>query len=142
MHRKFLLPAAVACVIAVTGGLSTGAHGAAAPAVHAQPIQVSPVAASALGTISAANTGFGLCNTGPGVQCKVVYLMSRGSSTAIAYGFHPGGPISSNPVVQNCTSSTCTKAAIVSPSPTVTMNYWQVTGNNISVICSGPVWLC
>ena len=70
MHRKFLRPAAVACVIAVTGGLSTGAHGAAAPAVHAQPIQVSPVAASALGTISAANTGFGLCNTGPEVPVQ------------------------------------------------------------------------
>ena len=139
--RKSLLPAAVSCAIVVTGGLTT-AHATAAPAVHAQPTPVSPVAATALANISAANTGYGPCNTGPGVQCKVVYIMSTGTSSAIAYAYGPNGPVTSNPVVQSCGASTCTKAATATPSPGVTVNYWQVTGPNISVICSGPVWYC
>jgi len=45
-------------------------------------------------------------------------------------------------VRQTCLTSTCTKSAIATPSPTVTVNFWLVSGPSISVICSGPTWLC
>ena len=100
------------------------------------------VVAGARATVAHANTDYGPCNTGPGVQCKVVYLMSTGTAKAIAYGFGPNGAVISNTVTQTCSSATCTKSAIATPSPGVTVNYWQVTGPNISIICSGPWWAC
>lgn len=131
--------AAVAAVLALVASASAGGS----PQASSLRATSVPVAASATApaTISPDNTGFGLCNTGPGQECDVEYLMTKGTATATAYGFGPSGGITST-VRQTCDSSTCTKKARAYPSPNVTVNYWQVSGPNITVICSGPTWLC
>lgn len=92
--------------------------------------------------LAPANQGVGFCNTGPGVQCRVEWIMSRGTATATSYGSSPYGPVNGNPVSVTCSSSSCTERALATPSPDVTVEDWIVTGPNISVICAGPTWYC
>jgi hypothetical protein len=138
--HKALLLAAVLCAIAVAGGVAAVTHAdTGAAGLQVEQRNVPPGMATAPAAISAANTGYGVCNTGPGVACAVDYIMSKGTATATAYAL--GGGLERS-LRQTCDSATCGKGAIAIPTPNVTVNYWSVTGPNISVICAGPTWLC
>jgi hypothetical protein len=145
IHKAFPLAAvlsaiAIAASLAVVAGAATDPH-----AINDAATNVPPATATALApanTLALANQGVGFCGTGPGEKCAVDWLMSKGTATATAYGSSPEGPVDGNPVRETCSSSTCTKRAVASPSPDVTVEDWIVTGPNISVICAGPTWLC
>jgi hypothetical protein len=93
--RKALPLAAVLCVIAIAAALAVVAGAATGPpaindaATSVQPATATPLAPA--NTLTPANQGVGFCGTGPGEQCAVEWLMTRG--TATAYGSAPGGPI-------------------------------------------------
>jgi len=131
---------AIAAALAVVAGAATGPPAINDAATNVQPATAPPLAPA--NTLAPANQGVGFCNTGPGEQCAVDWLMTRGTATATAYGTSPEGPVDGNPVEETCSSSTCTKRAVATPSPDVTVEDWIVTGPNISVICAGPTWLC
>jgi len=138
--HKALPLAAVLCAIAIAAALAVVAGAATGPpAINDAATSVQPATATAL---APANQGVGFCGTLPGEKCAVDWLMSKGTATATAYGSSPEGPVDGNPVRETCSSSTCTKRAVASPSPDVTVEDWIVTGPNISVICAGPTWLC
>ena len=103
---------------------------------------VAVLVVGAMATTAQANSDEAFCDTGPGQTCIVEWIMSKGQATAIAYGTSPDGPIQSNPVLKNCSASTCTESAEVTVTPGATALYWVVTGPNISIICAGPAWAC
>jgi hypothetical protein len=94
------------------------------PHVRTQPLQA-----------LAANTDTALCLTPPGVACYVWFLTSKGTTLTTFY-FSDGTQAS---LARPCVYATCSFTNVGYPnSPTREATFVAVTGQNVSIIATGP----
>lgn len=112
-----------------------------APSVSIGPGPVPPAGSvdshSGALTVQPANSDTALCLTGPGVDCYVDFLMSKGIASVIFY-FSDGTDAQG---AKSCYQATCSMQAIGFPnSPTREAVSVYVTGPNISIFATGPYY--